>query len=94
MRGLQGTFPRWKKHLPSDHEQRRLVLEAIVLVHNYWTELVGYNQINMVFDAEYVCIQNLNGYDRIAQYYFLPGEYDSDDNDEDNGNGSDANNDN
>jgi hypothetical protein len=41
MRGLQGTFPRWKKRLPGDHEQRRLVIEAIVLMHNYRTEMVG-----------------------------------------------------
>jgi hypothetical protein len=79
MRGLQGTFPRWKKHLPSNHHQRWLVLEAIVLIHNYWTELVGFNQINTVFDPEYVHVQNLDGYDRIAQYYFHPGDYDSDD---------------
>jgi hypothetical protein len=79
MRGLQGTFPRWKKHLPSNHHQRRLVLEVIVLIHNYRTELVGFNQINMVFDPEYVCVQNLYGYNRIAQYYFRPGDYDSND---------------
>ena len=79
MRGLQGTFPRWKKRLPSDHFQRRLVIEAIVLIHNYRTELVGFNQINTVFDSEYVRIQNLEGYDRIAQYYFRPDEYNSDD---------------
>ncbi len=35
MCGLQGTFPRRKKHLPSDSEQQSLVLEAIVLVHNF-----------------------------------------------------------
>ena len=89
MRGLQGTFPRWKKRLPSDHFQRRLVIEAIVLIHNYRTELVGFNQINTVFDSEYVRIHNLEGYDRIAQYYFRPGEYNSDDNDDGNGDGSD-----
>ena len=81
MRGLQGTFPHWKKHLPSDHFQRRLVIEAINLIHNYCTELVGFNQINTVFDSEYVRIHNLEGYARIAQYYFRPGEYNSDDND-------------
>ena len=78
MRGLQGTFLRWKKWLPSDHYQRRLIIEAIVLVHNYRTEMVGFNQINTVFDPEYVRIQNLNGYDRIAQYYFRPGDYNTD----------------
>jgi hypothetical protein len=84
MRGLQGTFPRWKKRLPGNHEQRRLVIEAIVLVHNYWMEMVGFNQINTVFDPEYVWIQNLHGYNRIAQYYFCPGDYHSDDNNDDN----------
>ena len=79
MRGLQGTFPRWKKRLPSNHHQRQLVLVAIVLIHNYRTELVGFNQINTVFDPEYVRVLNLYGYDRIAQYYFRPGDYDSDD---------------
>jgi hypothetical protein len=78
MRGLQGTFSRWKKCLPSNHFQRRLVIEAIVLIHNYCTELVGFYQINTVFDSEYVHIQNLEGYDRIAQCYFRPGEYNSD----------------
>jgi len=89
MLGLQGTFPHWKKCLPSDHFQRRLVIAAIVLIHNYCTELVGFNQINTVFDSEYVRIHNLEGYDRIAQYYFTPGEYNSDDNDDGNSDGSD-----
>ena len=88
MRGLQGTFPRWKKCLPSDNFQRRLVIEAIILIHNYCTKLVGFNQINTVFDSEYVCIQNLEGYDTIAQYYFRPGEYNSNDNDDSNSDGS------
>jgi hypothetical protein len=60
MRGLQRTFPRWKKRLPSVHYQRWLIIEVIVLVHNYRTEMVGFNQINTVFDTEYVRIQNLN----------------------------------
>ncbi len=41
MRGLQGTFPRCKKRLPGDDEMQRLVLDAIVLVHNFQTEYVG-----------------------------------------------------
>ena len=77
MRGLQGTFPRCKKRLPSDSFLRRLVIEAIVLVRNYRTEYIGYNQIQTVFDPEYVRCENLQGYDRISQYYFRPGEYDS-----------------
>ena len=77
MRGLQGTFPRCKKRLPSDSALRRLVIEAIVLVHNYRTDYVGYSQIQTVFDPEYVWCENLHGYDCISQYYFCPGEYDS-----------------
>ena len=88
MRGLQGTFPLWKKHLPADHKQRRLVIKAIVLIHNYQTEMVGFNQINTVFDPEYVRIQSLHGYDRIAHYYFCPGEYDSNEDNGDNDDGS------
>ena len=41
MRGLQGTFPRCKKCLPGDDKMQRLVLDAIVLVHNFQTEYVG-----------------------------------------------------
>jgi hypothetical protein len=86
MRGLQGTFPRCKKCLPSNDNIRCLVLDAIVLVHNFWTDYVGYNQIKMVFDPEYARIENLEGYDRIAQYYFRPGDYDC----EIDGNGSET----
>ena len=32
MRGLQGTFPHWKKRLPSDHEQP--FIEDILIVNN------------------------------------------------------------
>ena len=78
MCGLQGTFPRCKKRLPSDSEQRRLVLESIVLVHNFRTEYVGYSQIKSVFEPEYVRVENLHGYDQISQYYFRPGDYNSD----------------
>ena len=44
MRGLQGTF--------SDAAQRRLVIEAIVLIHNFRTDYVDYSQIKSVFDRE------------------------------------------
>jgi hypothetical protein len=35
MRGLQGTFPHCKKRLPSDPALHCLVIEAIVLIHNF-----------------------------------------------------------
>jgi hypothetical protein len=55
----------------------RLVLDSIVLVHNFRTNYVWYNQIKTVFDPEYVRVENLEGYHRIAQYYFRPGDYNS-----------------
>jgi hypothetical protein len=59
MRGIQGTFPRCKKHLPSDHALCHLVIKVIVLVHNFRTDYIGYSQIKTVFDPEYVWIKNL-----------------------------------
>ena len=79
MRGLQGTFPRCKKRLPSDSEKRRRVIESIILVHNFRTEIVGKNQISNVFLPEYERVINIHGYDRIRQYYLQPGDYDTDD---------------
>jgi hypothetical protein len=77
MRGIQGTFPRCKKRLPGDDKMGHLVLDAIVLVHNFRADYVGYSQTKSVFDPEYERVANLDGYDRIAQYYFRPGDYDS-----------------
>jgi hypothetical protein len=78
MRGMQGSFPRCKKRLPSDSRKRRIVLESIVLIHNFRTELVGSNQIKTVFDPEYERVINLEGYDRISKYYLRPEDFDSD----------------
>ncbi len=54
-----------------------MVLVAIVLVHNFRTICVGYSKIKTVFKPEYGRVANLKGYNRIAQYYFCPGDYDS-----------------
>jgi hypothetical protein len=89
LRQASEWVPRWKKRLKSDDFQRRLVIEAIILIHNYRMELVGFNQINTMFDSAYVHIHNLEGYDRIAQYNFRPDEYNSNDNDNGNSDGSD-----
>ena len=70
MRGLQGTFPRFKKRLPSNPAKGKLVIQSIVLVHNFRTEIVGLNQIRTVFDPEYERYISLYGYDRIRRYYF------------------------
>ena len=58
------------------------MLELIVLVHNYCTDYVGFNQMNTVFDPDYVIIENIEGYDWISQYYFQPGDYSTDDNEQ------------
>jgi hypothetical protein len=79
MRGLQGTFPRCKKRLPSNKEKRRCVLECIILVHNFRTEVVGQNQISAVFAPEYEQVINIHGYNRICRYYLEPGNYETDD---------------
>ena len=64
------------------HAWNGLVLEAIVLIHNYCTENVGSIQIKTVFDPEYEHVINLEGYDRISKYYLLPDDYDSDEEDQ------------
>jgi hypothetical protein len=80
---LQGTLPRCKKWLPSDSFQRRQVIEAIVYIHNFRTEIVGLIQIKTVFDPEYEWYQTLEGYYRISQYYLELGDYNTDDDEED-----------
>ena len=82
MRGMQGTFPRCKKRLPSDRVKRRLVIESIVFINNFRTHIVGLNQISTVFNPEYEQVINLDGYDRIRQYYLQPGDYETDDDDD------------
>ena len=70
MRALQGTFPRCKKRLPGNANKRKKVIQLIVLIHNFRTELVGLNQISTVFDPEYERTVNLSNYDRIKRFYF------------------------
>jgi hypothetical protein len=52
-----------------------LVIKAIVLVHNFRINNVDCSQIQTVFLPEYVWVENLQGYNQIAQYYFHPGDY-------------------
>ena len=76
--GITGSLPRRKKQLPSNKEKYRRVLECIILVHNFWTQVVGHNQISAVFVPEYERVININGYDRIRRYrryYLEPGNY-------------------
>ncbi len=49
--------PLLQKHLPSDPALCRLVIKAIVLVHNFRTYYVGYSQIQTVFLPEYVWLK-------------------------------------
>ena len=70
MRGLQGSFPRFKKRLPSDKSKRKNIIQSIVLVHNFHTEIMGCCQINAVFDPEYERVIVLAGNNRINCYYY------------------------
>jgi hypothetical protein len=65
-RGMHGSFPQCKKLLPSDSHKRRPVLESIVLIHNFHTELVGSKQVKMFFDPEYELYVNLDRFIRIG----------------------------
>jgi hypothetical protein len=73
-----GSFPWCKKCLPTDSRKQKIVLESIILTHNYRTELVGSNQIKTVFDPEYQQIISIEGYDRIHKYYLQPEDFESD----------------
>jgi len=55
------------------------VIECIILVHNFRTEVVGHNQISAVFAPEYEQVNNIHGYDRIHRYYLEPVDYETDD---------------
>ena len=69
MRALQGTFSRLKSRLTSDKQKRFLIIYSIILLHNFRTEYVGYNQIATIFDEHYEQYINVEGYDRIARYF-------------------------
>ena len=69
MRGLQGSFPRLTVRLPSHAERRRDLLYSIVLLYNYRTATIGFNQINTVFRDDYHNYINMYGYDNIHRYF-------------------------
>ena len=69
MHGMQDSFPWCKKYLHTECNKHRLVLELIILIHNYRTELVGLNQVNTIFDPKYKWVVNLEGYDGISQHH-------------------------
>jgi hypothetical protein len=50
MRGLQGAFPRLADRVPFEERgERKQLLQLVVLLFNYRTEKVGFNQIQTVF---------------------------------------------
>ena len=70
MRALQGTFARLTTSLTSDSKKRHDLILSIVLLHNLRTDLMGVNQIATVFNPEYEQYINIDGYDRIARYFY------------------------
>lgn len=76
---LQRSFHWCRKCLPTNNLQRQRILESIILIHNFRTELVGYSQIQSVFDPEYKWSITPEGYDQIANYYLQLGDYATDD---------------
>lgn len=79
MRALQGTFGRLTTRLTFDSAKRHDLILSIILLHNIRTELIGLNQIATVFNPEYEQYINLEGYDRIARYFYNDnGSEDSD----------------
>ncbi len=46
-------------------------------MHNFRTEIGGHNQISAVFAPEYGQFFNIQGYDRICQYYLQPRDYET-----------------
>ena len=57
-----------KSRLTSIKRKRKLILSVIILLHNFRTEVVGLNQIAIVFNVEYEAL-NIRNNGRIAQYY-------------------------
>jgi hypothetical protein len=76
---VTGDLPPMQKVFVIDKIKCRRVLECSVLVHNYRMEIVGHNQISMVFAPEYEGVINIHCYDRIHKYYLQPGDYETDD---------------
>jgi len=52
------------------HCTRSLIIETILLLSNFRTTHVGLNQIATVFNPHYEQYMNVEGYDRIARYFY------------------------
>ena len=75
MRALQGTFTRLKSRLTSNNRMRKLIIETVILLSNFRTAHVGLNQIATVFNPHYEQVINLDGYDRIARYFYNGNDF-------------------
>ena len=69
MRALQGSFSRLKARLTSNEQDRYEIILSISLLHNLRTHYVGLNQIATVFNPEYEQYINVDGYDKLKEYY-------------------------
>lgn len=69
MRALQGSFSRLKSRITSDKRKRFNLILVIVLLHNFRTEKVGFNQIATVFGPDYEQCINFEGHNRIERYF-------------------------
>jgi hypothetical protein len=69
MKGLQGTFTRLKSRLTSNHTKRGCIIKCIVLLSNFRTHFVGWNQIKTGFDPHYDAFVRIENYDRILRYF-------------------------
>jgi hypothetical protein len=76
---LPEKFSLVQKCLSTNNLQRRRILESIILIHNFRTELVGYSEFQSVFDPEYKRSITPEGCDQIANYYLQLGDYATDD---------------
>lgn len=70
MRALQGTFTRLKSRLTANSRTRGLIIETIILLSNFCTVHIDKNHIATVFNLHYEQYINLDGYDRIARYFY------------------------
>ena len=65
MRALKRTFIRMKSRLPAHKRNCKVILTIFILLHNFRTQVVGRNQIAIVFNFDYDAYVSI----RIAQYY-------------------------
>jgi len=59
-----------RKGFPVIPSCKKLVIQSIVLVHNFRNETVGFNQIRTVFDPQCEMFISLSGYERNRRFYF------------------------